>query len=89
MADAKYTELKWEWLDHTLVAGPKQTHLLYANEAPGLGSQADEVRRVIAAAPDLLAAVEAKLKAEYRDEHEQADELLSDAYRKATGAVDA
>lgn len=81
----KFTDLMWEWLDHTLVAGPKQTHLLYANEAPGLGKQADEVRRVIAAAPDLLAAVEAKLKAEYRDEHEKADEWLAEAYQKAKG----
>lgn len=86
---AKYTESEWRWLNGTLVAGKQQTHILYTQEPPGLGSQADAVKDLIASAPDLFVAVRAKIEATYRDDHERADRMLSEAFKKAIGAVNA
>jgi len=48
----RHTPGPWHWSNETLMAGPDAIHLLYTQEAPGLGSAADANARLIAAAPE-------------------------------------
>lgn len=52
-----FTPGPWVWFGGTLAAGPRGIHLLYAEEAPGLGAAAEANAHLIAAAPELLEAL--------------------------------